>query len=311
MRSLSKGDIVELILPSSACSFDEYEKAVEFVRKIGLVPRVREYKELVSEGEIFVSNSDEYRFNHLRDAVAEEDSKAIWCIKGGYGSARLLEKLDKVKKPAKEKLFIGFSDNTILLNYFVQKWGWACIHGPVLKQLANGYIKQDRVLELEDLIFGKSKIVSVPKIKAVNEAAKEGGVVEAKIIGGCLSLMQTLIGTKNDFDAKGNILLLEDIGEAGSRLDRMFNHLYRAGKFDGTKAVLLGNFKESNDLKGPQDEELKKVFDNLAKLLDEKNIPLIHSPVLGHTEDMLAMPLGIPANLNLGKKPVLEIKTGF
>lgn len=301
--NLGRGDSVEIVLPASAKSSEEYERALKFVVEFGLNAKARPYEEVVKNG--LCSNSADYRFQHLMEAL-ESDSKAVWCFCGGYGSEQLLGLLDGVKNPPKQKVFIGFSDITILLNYFADKWGWVCLHGPMPGQV--GTLKDSSWQHLASVAFGAVSEVKF-YVKPLNKAAKEVKIVEGKLLGGCASLMQALIGTPHMPNLQGSVLLLEDDRfETPRRIDRILDHMLRAGVFERVSAVLLGNFLES-PLAGSQDElELQEVLANFAGYLDKMGIPLIQNTKLGHTEDMLTVPIGAVAKVNLGDKPEVVIR---
>lgn len=301
MLTLSKGDVVEIVAPASGCSETEYNDALDFVSKFGLTPRARTYNSVIKPG--LCANSVEYRFKHLIDAIESKDSKAVWCLKGGYGSQQLLEKLDELVDPPQEKIFIGFSDITILLNYFADRWGWTCIHGPMPGQV--GKVEDITWQNLADVIFGKKNNVSF-FAKPVNQAATMPGEIVGKFLGGCLSLMQALIGTSHMPDLELSVLFLEDDKfESPRRIDRILNHMQRAGVFDSVEAVLLGRFLEEEK----KDElELQEVLESLADYLDKLGIPLLQNTQLGHGKNMLTVPIGGIVNLKLGDKPEVVIR---
>ena len=304
MQQLKKGDVVEIIAPASGCSKDEYNAAIEFVKEFGLVPKFRKFEEVIKEG--LCANSAEYRFKHLMDALESKDSKAVWCLKGGYGSQQMLEMLDGIVDSPKEKIFIGFSDITILLNYFADKWGWTCLHGPMPEQV--GKIEESSWQNLADVLFGKKDAVSF-STKPLNQAATMPEQVEGKLMGGCLSLMQALIGTSHMPDLDNAVLMLEDDRfETPRRIDRILNQMQRAGVFYEIEAVVLGNFLESENSGSKDGQELKEVLENFAGYLDERGIPLIQNVQLGHTQNMLTVPIGAVAEVKLGEKPEVVIR---
>jgi muramoyltetrapeptide carboxypeptidase len=295
MRSLEPGDIVDLIAPSSGFSEQDYGGCLKFVEELGLGVRVRPFSELVDKDSLFLSNSSSYRFEHLQDALKSE-SKAIWCMAGGYGAYHLLAELDKNPAPHKQKLFIGFSDNSVLLDYFAGKWNWQCIYGPALVQLARKQVSQTAVESVKNLIFKGGKSPEI-QMEALNNAAEKNVQFAGKITGGCLSLVQTLIGTKQMPDLQGKILLLEDDKyETPGRIDRIFNHMARANFFDGSRAVILGSFLEEDFDK--HKEGFALALNALKTELDKKNIPLFRAENIGHCRDMVSVPFGAFVNVD-------------
>ena len=301
---ICKGDVVSIILPASGCTCDEYDAALDFVRRFGLVPQAREYDSVVRSG--LCANSAEYRFGHLIEALESKDSKAVWCLKGGYGSQQLLTRLDELKIPPEEKMFIGFSDITILLNYFADKWGWKCLHGPMPGQV--GKVFDSTWQNLADVVFGDRKKVSFLS-QPLNKAARLEGWLEGKFMGGCLSLMQALIGTAHMPDLDGAVLLLEDDRfETPRRIDRILEQMQRAGVFYKVRAVVLGNFLENPDVGSNDKLELGEVLEGLADYLDYLRVPLIQNTKLGHAQEMLTIPIGGLAKIRLGDKPEVIIE---
>ena len=297
---LKKGDIVELVAPASGCSEEEYNSCLKFIENLGLKASCRSYSELIDNKELFFSNSAEYRFEHLYNALLDCESRAVWCINGGYGSYQLLERLSGVSVPKSEKLFIGFSDITVLSNYFIDKWNWRTIYGITLGQIIRKQVSDDAVSQLKDLIFNPQNSISLDLVP-INKTAKANGSKEGKFVGGCLSLMQVLLGTEHNINTKGKVLLLEDdCFETPQRISRIFDHMKRAKFFDGVQAVILGSFLEGDINKPASKEALYKVCGDLGSDLDELNIPLLTGENIGHSKNMLSVPLGANASLKLG-----------
>lgn len=310
LNTLKQGDVVDLVAPASGCSEEEYKGCLKFIEGLGLTPNARDYADLVKAEEEFCSNSIDYRFEHLHRSLVSYESKAVWCISGGYGSYQLLEKLDKIPAPAQEKLFIGFSDITVLLNYFINKWNWKCVHGPMLAQIARGSVSDGAVANVRKLIFGEEKSVKV-ELAAINEVAKRNGERVGKLIGGCLSLMQVFIGTKQHIDTRGKVLLLEDDRfETPERISRIVDHMQRAGIFNEVSAVIFGDFLEDDINNIDRKRVLDKVLNDFGREMDKKSVPVLVGKNLGHSKDMAAVPLGTFASVKLGGSPMVDI-AGF
>jgi len=297
---LRRGDKIELIAPASGFTRVEYDSCLKFVNDIGLIPSVPAYDELIDSSMLFFANQKQKRFEMLKKAVLAKDSKAIWCMAGGYGSYQLLSDLENIK-PEINKAIIGFSDNTVLLNYAVDKWGWQAIHGPMLKNLSADELTGQAVESIKVVIFGSD--IKIENLIACNDAAKRAGELNGVLIGGCLSLMQVFIGTPEDVDYKDKILLLEDDRfESPQRISRILDHMIRAGIFNKVKAVILGSFLESDE----QKDELKLAFTDLKQILDKQNKPLLWGKNLGHCPDMRPLVLGADVKIKLGDRPILE-----
>jgi muramoyltetrapeptide carboxypeptidase len=300
---LNKGDIVELVAPSSGFSEEEYISCLKIVENLGLSVSTEPYSKLIDKSFEFLSNDANIRFAHLEKALNNPKSKALWFMAGGYGSYQLLDMLGKIPAPVTKKIVIGFSDNTPLINYFTDRWNWHCIYGPTLLQIVNKKISESAVDMIKKALFENT--YADINLFALNSAAKKNNIVAGKILGGCLSLVQTSVGTPQCINTKGKIILLEDDKfENAGRIDRAFNHLARAKFFEGCAAVVLGSFFE-NEFSANESKFLLAV-ESLKKNLDGNNIPLLKAENIGHCRDMISIPFGIFANIKLGDNPMLK-----
>ncbi len=176
------------------------------------------------------------RGRDLANFFRRSDIAAIFCARGGFGSIQTLEYLglDLEKYP---KLFVGYSDITILLNWLRRRCGMVTIHGPmVATDLARGL--SDRSQEhFWGMLDGRKRAWKF----TLGETLRRGQV-EAEMTGGCLSMLVTTLGTAYEIDSRGKILFLEDVGEAPYRVERMLMHLKMAGKLDHLAGVVFGDF---------------------------------------------------------------------
>ena len=243
---LRPGDIVDIVAPGFRCTDESVELGIEFVRSLGLKPRVP--AELFGE-DLLCSNTDDRRFNDLRKALFARDSRAVWCVRAGYGAIRFIERLRKLKAPKAQKLFIGYSDATTIHHVLNHLWRWPSVHGPLLDRLGGKSVREDELRELKAALFGEQKAIVFSGLVPLNAAAKKKGRIRGKVFGGNLTVLQTTLGTKLQRD-HGEILFLEDIGERGYRVDRMLQHFEQAGALRKLKAVVLGAFVGGNEVDG-------------------------------------------------------------
>ena len=189
---LKKNDIVDIVSPSTPCTFDEIQKIKNYVKKIGFTPRIFLEKETAikkSQSHEFASIAAETRFEQLKEAIENPHSKIIWCTRGGYGSAEILPFLMKMKKPKKPKIFIGFSDISSLNIFLIQQWGWKVVSAPMLVQLALEKVSKKSEKAILDLVFGKNKELKYLNLKrgakgyAVIEGFKEALKGNSNLIG--------------------------------------------------------------------------------------------------------------------------------
>ena len=193
-KALKRGDVVDIISPGTACTCGEIELIKNFVKKIGLTPRILLEEQLTLKKPAtheFPSFQDWERFLQVKYALESSESKVIWCARGGYGSADILPFLSDLKKPKNSKIFIGFSDIVSLTTFLKQKWNWPVICAPVLAQFALNKVSTKSEKALKDLLFGKVKELKYqlePLVKYSNKA------IEAEIVGGCISVLSGHFG---------------------------------------------------------------------------------------------------------------------
>lgn len=300
-KPLKEGDIVDVVAPGFATAPEVVDGARRFLLGWGLIPRLP--SDLI--GSHFLhSNDDEVRFDHLKKALLAKDSAAVWCLRGGYGANRLLPKLAKLKAPPSPKLFVGISDVTSLHVFLQQKWGWRVVHGPLLDRLALGKIAPKFQSELHDLVFGRSAAVEFRGLKPLNAAAKSGKTLKAPIVGGNLVTLQSTLGTPWQLDLKGKILFVEELGERGYRVDRIFEHFAQAGVMKGCRGVLIGDFLGGNEVDGRN-----LVQGVIERWADQLKIPVYQGLEAGHGDVQRPVPFGVTAELS-GKPFRLRIPSG-
>ncbi|WP_064428833.1 LD-carboxypeptidase [Rickettsia sp. Tenjiku01] len=220
----------------------------------------------------FLASSDAVRFNCLRDALFDESDNIVWSLRGGYGSARIIPDLLKLSKPNTEKVFIGYSDITALHLFLSQEWGWKTIHGSNIADLLKPEQDQGNFTKLAEILKGKVKQVTIDNLVPLNDIAKSSDLVNGKLTGGNLTMVQTSIGTSWQIKTKGKILFLEDVNVAPFRLDRELLHLKQAGLFEDVKAIIFGSFGKDLDA-------TMLVLRNFADSLD---IPVFKTNRFGH-----------------------------
>ena len=187
-ESLRRGDRVRLIAPASPFDPASFRAGQKVLEDLGLVPVVSR-SEFAREG--FLAGSDQGRADKLESALREEDTKAVWCIRGGYGTARLLPLLDLPRLRRRPKLLIGFSDVTALLMQLTRPGGFVTIHGPVITQLSQ--LPATDINWLKTLLFGKRATRRLPLGRTRTLVP---GKAEGTLVAGNLSILASLAGTR-------------------------------------------------------------------------------------------------------------------
>ncbi|WP_374080337.1 LD-carboxypeptidase [Bdellovibrio bacteriovorus] len=303
-KYFNEGDIIDVVAPGYPSKPHEVEGAHDFLLKWKLQPRIP--KGLIKP-HFLHAHEDEARFAFLKAAIESKDSRVIWCLRGGYGSNRLIPMLAKLKKPKEPKLLIGISDITSLHSFFIQEWGWSTLHAPLLDRLGRNLVSPKFEKELHEILFGQETEVEFKNLKPLNEAARKVKNLKSKIVGGNLTVLQSSMGTPWQIETKKSLLFVEDIGERGYRIDRMFEQFRQAGLFKQCHGLILGDFVGGEE-PSTQKNNFKLVFKRWAEDLD---IPLFQGMQAGHAVIQRPVPFNTPCMLNVEKgKGHLVIKTG-
>ncbi|MDG7056269.1 MAG: LD-carboxypeptidase [Wolbachia endosymbiont of Meromenopon meropis] len=281
-------DQIDIIAPSSRGEESNLSIIKEYVKTLGFYPHISD--NIYSNDNPFYSNSDEFRANDLITALTD-DSKIIWCIRGGTGASWLIPYLERLPNDKKEKIaqnkkiVIGYSDITALHIYLQIKYNWQTIHGPMLEMIVNNSVSESSVEKLKKLILNKEESIQYNNIEIIDNNIKlKNNKLESKIIGGNMTLVENSVGTTWQVNARGKILFLEEVGVYPYAIERSLNHLKQANIFDGVQAVIFGNLFNNSDNKNLI-EIVKKRF---AKSV---NFPVFTIQEIGHgyTNDPLPL----------------------
>ncbi|WP_237342980.1 LD-carboxypeptidase [Wolbachia endosymbiont of Folsomia candida] len=271
-------DKVDIIAPSCKGKDSELINIKSYVESLDLNAHIS--NKIYSNDNPFYSNSDEFRANDLVDALTD-DSKIIWCIKGGKGASRLIPYLERLSNDKKEKIaknkkiLIGYSDITALHIYLQVKYDWQTLHGTMLEMIVNDSVAKSSVQKLKELMIGHQNSIRFDNLKMISNGTKiKNGRLESKIVGGNLTLVENSIGTTWQINAKGKILFLEDIGAYPYAIERSLDHLRQANVLGGICAVIFGDF-----IKSGNDNLVEIVKDRFAKSVD---FPVFTIQGIGH-----------------------------
>lgn len=284
---LKSGDSVEIIAPASRCSDQELTALKALLMSWQL-------RCIVSDDifghDLLCANTDEIRFSSLKNALQRNETKAVICARGGYGSMRLIPALSKLKPQSIPKLFIGMSDITALNLYLQQKWNWPVLHGA----LAIDKFSPESIATSKAILFGEKNKIEFKGI-ALNDAAKKNNIIKTTITGGNLSLIQASIGTLWQIDPANKIILFEEIGERAYRIDRMLEHLRQSHIFLKGAAIVFADF-----LGGEEPNGASLIKPVLKRFAENTHIPVIQVQGIGHGPINYPIPLGTPVTLQLG-----------
>ncbi len=285
---LREGDRIAVVAPAGAFDPEALERGIERVRARGFDVV---HRPDITERLRYLAGSDERRATELTEALADSSIRALFCARGGYGSSRALERavgLSVGSMPA-PKIVVGYSDVTVLLNAITGGTGVVSFHGP---QVAVDLARDGFEASLDDLLDTLAGRRFPGPFQAKPLAALVPGTAEGRLMGGCLSILATMIGTPWEPSLRGAILLLEDIAEPAFRIDRMLTHLRQAGVLDGVVGVVVGHLQ---DVRAPEGTTIEEVFrDCLAPI----GIPVAMGLETGHGVPCRTLPLGALARLD-------------
>ena len=292
------GGLVRVISTASPADRDALGRGIAELERLGY--HVRTGSAMQPEG--YFAGSTLRRKAELEGALQDPDARAVICARGGYGTATLL---DEIRLPGRfrPKLLVGYSDVTMLQAYLWTRFHWTSLHGPMVAAGFNNGAGARSGYDLASFIdasAGKRDSWSL----ALDAEPLSRGEASGLLLGGCISLLETTLGTPWEFETRGAILFLEDRGVKPYQLDRMLLHLLQAGKFRGVRGIVLGDFPDSE----PPQECSPSVRDVCRRLLMPLRVPIIFGAPIGHTvRPMLTIPFGVRARLRAAGEGRLEI----
>lgn len=299
-KALKKGSTIGVISPASSTEKNRIKKLEKILKNEGFNVVMGK---AVYESNKYLAGTDEERAEDLNYMFKNEEIDGILCVRGGYGTPRILDLLDYETIEENPKVFIGYSDITAVHVALNQKCNLITYHGPMgSSDIVDGFNEESKEnLEKVVLKNGKNKNLENPKKEKFEIINK--GVVKGSIIGGNLSLLVDLIGTDYEVDTKGKILFIEEIGEEPRNIDRMLNQLRLSGKLDDAIGIILGDFNNctTENISFTLDEVLDQYFKGINK-------PVLKNFKAGHCEPMITIPFGVKVKLdcNLGEVIILE-----
>ncbi|MEX2963148.1 LD-carboxypeptidase [Microbulbifer sp. TYP-18] len=295
---LQPGMTVGLVTPASNAWEDEDIRfAIDIVKSLGFA--VKEGRNLYQRTQ-YLAGPDAARAQDINAMFADPSVDAVFCLRGGYGTPRILPLLDYDTIGRNPKVLLGYSDITALLNAINRRCGFITFHGPIAAQNFTDYTLDEfrKVLVRGE---GPVRIGAPPRFEAAPGRAEHnnrltrfrGGRARGRLTGGNLSLVCSLLGTPYEPEFRNRILFLEDVGEAPYRIDRMLTQLWLAGKLEQVAGIVFGKFTEA-DTSG----NTFSVEHVLRERCGGLKVPVIRGLMTGHVEDQTVIPVGAMAELD-------------
>jgi muramoyltetrapeptide carboxypeptidase len=305
-KRLRPGDILGIIAPAGWASRETITAGVQWLEVRNFRTRLGRSTE---QQRGYLSGPDEARAADINEMFAASDIAGIICLRGGYGSMRLLDLLDYDRIRENPKVFVGFSDITALHAAISLNTGLVTFHGPmVASSMAGGLSEytQDYFMRALTSAQPLGPVINPPQCRSPVVIAP--GMAQGPLAGGNLSILAALLGTPYEIETQGKILCLEEVNEAPYRLDRMLTQLLLAEKLQPAAGIIMDACTGCD-----KDEETPgfTVEEVLRDRLGSLGIPVLYHMYFGHTREQATLPLGITATLDgcTGKLSVIEPAT--
>ncbi|WP_432714429.1 S66 peptidase family protein [Pedobacter sp.] len=291
------GDTIGITCPAGAITLEEVLPSIQLMESWGYKVKIGK---TVGAHYFTLGGTDEERAMDLQEMLDNPDIKAIMCARGGYGAVRIIDLIDFKRFEAHPKWIIGFSDITVLHAHLDRKFKIASIHSKMCNSFPSDWTKAEpiqieTILSIRQALAGQALRYTAPY-----DELNRLGDVQAPLIGGNLSIIETLAGSDSDINTDGKILFLEDTGEYLYSIDRMFWNLKRSGKLDKLKGLIIGGFKVKLTEGG--DDFGKTIQEIVSEKVKEFSYPVCFQFPVGHQKNNYALKCGVVHHLEVQKQ---------
>ncbi|SFA98765.1 muramoyltetrapeptide carboxypeptidase [Flavobacterium swingsii] len=274
---LKKGDTIAIVATARKNIDDNLKFAKDLLTSWGLNVKVGSTIGLDLNQ---LAGTDEQRAKDFQEQMDNENIKAIWCVRGGYGTVRMIDLLDFTKFKENPKWIIGFSDVTVLHNH-LNTMGFKSIHGimPVSSKAT-----EEAKESLRKSLFGEKLGYEIE-----HDYMNKLGNASGELVGGNLSILYSLMGSKSAINCDDKILFMEDLDEYLYHIDRMMMNLQRNGCLESIKGIIVGSMTKMKDNDIPWGKNALQIIEDVTK---KYNIPIIYNFPAGHIQDNRALIMG-------------------
>lgn len=286
--SLVKGDQIGVLSTARAIDKNELHFALDLIQSWGLVPEIGQS---IGVRDNQFAGNDEWRAKDLQEMLDNPAIKAIFCARGGYGTVRIMDYLDFSRFTQNPKWIVGYSDATILHAHINNYLGIQTLHATMPINYQSN--TSESLNSLKKSLFGEGTIY---QFDAHNLNRK--GAVQGEILGGNLSILYSILGTKSGFNPDHKILFIEDLDEYLYHIDRMMMALKRAGKLSKLKALVVGAMSDMNDNTIPFGQSAEEI---ISAHCEEYNYPICFNAPIGHVNNNLSIQCGAEYTLTIDK----------
>lgn len=284
---LQKNDTVAIISTARKITLQEIEPAIKLLESWEI--KVIIGKTIGLEENQF-AGSEKERINDFQKMLDNPDIKAIWCARGGYGTVKIIDQLNFTRFKECPKWIIGYSDVTVLHSH-IHNFGIETLHATMPINVTNN--SKEALISLKNSLFGKVVSYEIDAAK-VNKT----GIASGELVGGNLSILYSLTGSKSAINTAGKILFLEDLDEYLYHIDRMLMNLKRNDYFTNLKGLIIGGMTDMRDNTIPFGKTAKEI---ILDIISEYNFPVAFNFPAGHISDNRTLVLGRKVTLDVNK----------
>jgi len=287
-KFLQKGDTIGILATARKIDLVNLQPAIKLLESWGLHVIIGK---TIGKEDHQLAGPDWQRATDFQEMIDNPKIKAIWAAKGGYGTVRIIDRIDFTNFKKKPKWIIGFSDVTVLHSH-INNMGIETLHAIMA---ASAKTASPQAIEtFRKSLFGEKLEYHIPA-SPFNKTGKATG----EIVGGNLSVLYSILGSKSEVDYKEKILFIEDLDEYLYHIDRMMMNLKRNGYFDGLKALVVGGMTEMNDNDIPWGKNALEIIQDVLK---DYKFPIIYDFPAGHIKDNRALILGKTVSIDVNDK---------
>jgi muramoyltetrapeptide carboxypeptidase len=295
------GDVIGITSPAGTIKPEEILPATAVMESWG-------YKVVagntIGKSDFTFGGTDDERAADLQKMLDDPKIKAIMCARGGYGSVRIVDRLNWTGFKKHPKWLIGFSDITVLHSHIHRHCSIATIHSKMCNSFPDDWsaaepMQIETIISIRDAIEGKKKMSYTVNPNEKNK----NGIAKGILTGGNLKTLESLAGSSSDINTDGKILFVEDTGEYLYSIDRMFWNLKRTGKLKNLKALIVGGFKIKPD--DPGEEFGRTLFDIVHEKTKAYSYPICFDFPVGHQRANFALKCGVVHELKVGEREVM------
>lgn len=291
---LKRGDRIRIVSPSGKVSKDKVLQGIELLHDEGFEVIIGRH---VFDRHFQYAGTDQQRAADFQEAINDPEAKAIICARGGYGSTRIIEKIDFSPMLRNPKWLVGFSDITVF-HLVLNRLGVASIHG-----VMPAFFLENKKPSKSFFSLIKTLLSGVSMVEIVQHPLNRTGIACGELVGGNLSLIYSLQGTPWQIEAKGKILLLEDLSEYLYHIDRMMQNLKLSGVLSELSGLMIGGFTELQDNESPFG---KSAYEIIRNTVEEYDYPVCFDVPSGHIPKNISLLLGATYQLEVGNTCVLK-----